>query len=153
VLFSLPGVYGGTVGTKIKMYGKFIKYFTVLKFAIPCFLSLIPNFFKISNVINLKINKPGIATASGTFCTKIPTKKRDKMLKLILPSKVTKFFSQLTICFIGKNDVSYKNSLQPGKAGVNCNYGKKPKVRGVAMNPVDHPNGGRTKSCSPEKSP
>jgi ribosomal protein L2 len=26
-------------------------------------------------------------------------------------------------------------------------------VRGVAMNPVDHPNGGRTKSCSPELSP
>lgn len=26
-------------------------------------------------------------------------------------------------------------------------------VRGVAMNPVDHPNGGRTKAKQPEKSP
>jgi large subunit ribosomal protein L2 len=26
-------------------------------------------------------------------------------------------------------------------------------VRGVAMNPVDHPHGGRTKSSSPEISP
>ena len=29
-----------------------------------------------------------------------------------------------------------------GKAGRNRNLGKRPQVRGVAMNPVDHPNGG-----------
>jgi large subunit ribosomal protein L2 len=31
--------------------------------------------------------------------------------------------------------------------------GKKPKNRGVARNPVDHPHGGRTKTNSPEVSP
>ena len=30
---------------------------------------------------------------------------------------------------------------------------KKIMVRGVAKNPVDHPNGGRTKAKQPEKSP
>ena len=41
----------------------------------------------------------------------------------------------------------------PGKAGISNLLGIKPSVRGVAKNPVDHPNGGRTKSCSPERSP
>jgi len=33
------------------------------------------------------------------------------------------------------------------------NRGLKSKVRGVAMNPVDHPHGGRTKTNKPEVSP
>jgi len=32
------------------------------------------------------------------------------------------------------------------------NAGIKPKVRGVARNPVDHPHGGRTKTNQPEVS-
>ena len=32
-----------------------------------------------------------------------------------------------------------------GKAGVNRWLGKRPKVRGYAMNPFDHPNGGKTR--------
>jgi large subunit ribosomal protein L2 len=40
-----------------------------------------------------------------------------------------------------------------GFAGYNKILGKKSKVRGVAMNPVDHPHGGRTKTVSPEVSP
>jgi large subunit ribosomal protein L2 len=70
-----------------------------------------------------------------------------------MPSKIVKFFKFDTVCFVGKNDLSYKKLLQPGKAGSNQNIGFKSSVRGVAKNPVDHPNGGRTKSCSPEKSP
>lgn len=38
------------------------------------------------------------------------------------------------------------------KAGDRAALGFKSKVRGVAMNPVDHPNGGRTKTNQPEKS-
>jgi hypothetical protein len=32
-------------------------------------------------------------------------------------------------------------------------FGQRPKVRGVAMNPVDHPHGGRTKSIRLPKTP
>jgi large subunit ribosomal protein L2 len=46
-----------------------------------------------------------------------------------------------------------KKLFKPGKAGYNQIVGFKSIVRGVAMNPVDHPNGGRTKSFSGEKSP
>ena len=40
-----------------------------------------------------------------------------------------------------------------GKAGRNRWLGVRPTVRGVAMNPVDHPHGGNTKTNSPEVSP
>ena len=35
--------------------------------------------------------------------------------------------------------------LSAGKAGVNRWKGRRPKVRGEVMNPVDHPHGGRTR--------
>ena len=74
-------------------------------------------------------------------------------MKIKLSSKIIKFFKIFNICFIGKNDLNCKKLIQPGKAGARQNIGFKSKVRGVAMNPVDHPNGGRTKSPTPEKSP
>lgn len=40
-----------------------------------------------------------------------------------------------------------------GKAGYFRNLNVRSTVRGVAMNPVDHPHGGRTKSSSPEITP
>jgi large subunit ribosomal protein L2 len=45
-----------------------------------------------------------------------------------------------------------KNFLN-GKAGYWRNFGVKPLVRGVAMNPVDHPHGGRTKSIKYPRTP
>jgi large subunit ribosomal protein L2 len=39
------------------------------------------------------------------------------------------------------------------KAGFYRKKGYRPSVRGVAMNPVDHPHGGRTKTSSPEYTP
>lgn len=136
-----------------KFLGLYVKNFDTLKFGVPCFLKIIPDYYKISSILDFKKHKPTYATASGCFCTKIPKKKRDKLLKIILPSKIVKFFKFNDLCFIGKTDLSSKKLLQPGKAGFNSNIGLKSKVRGVAMNPVDHPNGGRTKSPAPEKSP
>jgi hypothetical protein len=40
-----------------------------------------------------------------------------------------------------------------GKAGFNRNLGFRPSVRGVAMNPIDHPHGGRTGESRPSVSP
>jgi len=93
------------------------------------------------------------ATASGTSCVKIPAEKRIKLLKIILPSEREFFFNPNVLGLLGKNPFFEKKLFKPGKAGVSVFYGRKPCVRGVAMNPVDHPNGGRTKSCSPELSP
>ena len=40
-----------------------------------------------------------------------------------------------------------------GKAGYWRSFGSKSLVRGVAMNPVDHPHGGRTKSVKYPRTP
>lgn len=40
-----------------------------------------------------------------------------------------------------------------GKAGRNRNKGWRPTVRGEAMNPIDHPHGGRTRGGRPEVTP
>lgn len=151
--FCLPNVKGSTVGYEYHLFGRDILDFSLLRFGIPCLLSNIPNYFKISNLFDKKKLRPTYGVSSGCFCTKIPKKKKDKLYKIIMPSKIVKFFKFDTVCFVGKNDLSYKKLLQPGKAGSNQNIGFKSSVRGVAKNPVDHPNGGRTKSCSPEKSP
>ena len=45
------------------------------------------------------------------------------------------------------------NNTNFGKAGNLKIVGRKPKVRGVAKNPVDSPHGGRTKTNKPEVSP
>ena len=59
----------------------------------------------------------------------------------------------MTKVYIGKNTNFRITELTEGKWGFGFYKTKKIKVRGVAMNPVDHPNGGRTKTVQPEKSP
>jgi large subunit ribosomal protein L2 len=43
---------------------------------------------------------------------------------------------------MGPISTLYSNDIIIGKAGKNRSLGKKPKVRGVAKNPCDHPHGG-----------
>jgi large subunit ribosomal protein L2 len=50
----------------------------------------------------------------------------------------------LSVCraTIGQVGNSEHNSIKLGKAGRSRHLGRRPHVRGVAMNPVDHPLGG-----------
>lgn len=54
---------------------------------------------------------------------------------------------------IGITSNIYHNQKKLIKAGQNRLLGFKPKVRGIAMNPVDHPNGGRTNGGTVWKTP
>jgi large subunit ribosomal protein L2 len=76
-----------------------------------------------------------------------------KLAVLILPSNKKIVISFLQLCLIGRQSNIFKKYEKKGKAGCNAILGKKPIVRGVAKNPVDHPHGGRTKSIQPEVSP
>lgn len=157
--FVLPKVYGNTVGTfyrfKTFKIRKLVEYNRLreINLGLPCFVKCIPFFYNICNLFLPHHVRGVYAVSSGTSCVKIPTDKRNKMLKIILPSDLEFFFNPKVLCIVGKNPFFEKKLYKPGKAGVSFFYGKKPIVRGVAMNPVDHPNGGRTKSCSPELSP
>ena len=106
------------------------------------------------NISNITINKKTLYSKSaGTFSKKLKPKKTEKLLKLELPSKFIIFVQNKSMCYIGKNYDQFKNQIIEGKWGYFSSKSKKISVRGVAKNPVDHPNGGRTKTKQPEKSP
>lgn len=78
----------------------------------------------------------------------------DKHVALIqLPSGVSKNFSIYSLGSVGNVSLTDKKHVRNGKAGFYKNFGKKSKVRGVAMNPVDHPHGGRTKAIRYPRTP
>jgi large subunit ribosomal protein L2 len=64
------------------------------------------------------------------------------LLKLKNGKKILNFKENFVIYGVINNEKFY--NIPKGKAGIlNC-FGKKMIVRGVAKNPIDHPNGGRT---------
>ena len=70
-----------------------------------------------------------------------------------LPSGFTKVFSIYSLGSRGVVSPNNKSSARPNKAGYYVSLGKKSKTRGVAMNPIDHPHGGRTKSIKNPRTP
>jgi len=103
-----------------------------------------------SNVFINNIKK--YASANGSFCQILDSFLDFNLVKISLPSKQTKLLSGWNFVILGKNSQNDFKYNRLGKAGVNYILGKKPKVRGVARNPVDHPHGGRTKTNQPEVS-
>lgn len=93
------------------------------------------------------------ARAAGTFCKlKYRTHSRDFFVITIPSGERLKLSIGLSV-FIGRNSNMYHRKEVIGSAGYNRHLGIRPTVRGVAMNPVDHPHGGRTKTSQPEVSP
>ena len=72
---------------------------------------------------------------------------------LKLPSGIKKIFSFYSFSFLGAISISNHKRAFSGKAGFWRKHGYKSTVRGVAMNAVDHPHGGRTKSIKTPLSP
>nr|WIA67597.1 ribosomal protein L2 [Apopellia endiviifolia]WIA67685.1 ribosomal protein L2 [Apopellia endiviifolia]WIA67861.1 ribosomal protein L2 [Apopellia endiviifolia] len=68
--------------------------------------------------------------------------KEGQLVTLKLPSGEIRLISQKCLATIGQVGNVDANNLRIGKAGSNRWLGKRPKVRGVVMNPVDHPHGG-----------
>lgn len=63
-------------------------------------------------------------------------------VQLVMPSSEVRMVSEETFASIGQLSNAEHNSIVLGKAGRTRWLGKGPKVRGTAMNPVDHPYGG-----------
>lgn len=59
-----------------------------------------------------------------------------------LPSKELRFVPLAAYATIGQVGVAEFKSVKLGKAGRSRHLGRRPKVRGVAMNPSAHPHGG-----------
>lgn len=116
------------------------------------YLKDLPYYLNIVYLTNQQ-NKLTFVKSSGTFATKLKGKKTIKFYLVKLPSDTTYYFTKYTKGYIGKNNNYFMNKFIEGKWGFSLHKTKHISVRGVAMNPVDHPNGGRTKAKQPEKSP
>jgi large subunit ribosomal protein L2 len=91
--------------------------------------------------IEMKPGKGGaIARSAGSYAQLAA---RDGAYAVIsLPSGETRLILADCIATIGVVSNSEHNLVRSGKAGRSRWQGRKPRVRGVAMNPVDHPMGG-----------
>lgn len=103
------------------------------------YLEHVPIGFKLYNLFSVFMRRAVYTRSAGSGSLVVSQEDQFSLLKL--PSGLLKKF------FIGSvgtfGTVSFNFNFQKfRRAGVFKKYGKKPKVRGVAKNPVDHPHGG-----------
>jgi large subunit ribosomal protein L2 len=91
--------------------------------------------------VELKTGKGGqIARAAGTYAQFVG---RDGgYAQIRLSSGELRLVRQECMCTVGAVSNPDNSNQNLGKAGRNRNKGIRPSVRGVAMNPIDHPHGG-----------
>jgi large subunit ribosomal protein L2 len=91
--------------------------------------------------VELKPGKGGqLARSAGSSC--IIVSKEDKYTQVKLPSGEVRMILNTCKATIGVVSNLEHENISYGKAGRMRWLGRRPKVRGVAMNPVDHPMGG-----------
>ena len=91
--------------------------------------------------IELRIGKGGqIVRSAGTFAQLMA--KEDKYALVKLPSGEVRMVLLNCKATIGQLGNVVHENISMGKAGRSRWLGRRPHVRGVAMNPVDHPMGG-----------
>ena len=92
--------------------------------------------------IELKPNKGGqLARSAGCFAYLLE-KINNKHARIKLQSKEQRLISLDCYASVGIVSNSDYNLTKLGKAGKSRWFGIRPTVRGVAMNPIDHPHGG-----------
>ena len=103
-------------------------------------LSAIPVGTIIHNV-EMKPEKGGqIARSAGTYAQLVG---RDGVYAIVrLNSGEQRLIHGACMATVGAVSNPDNSNTNMGKAGRNRWYGNRPKVRGVAMNPIDHPHGG-----------
>jgi large subunit ribosomal protein L2 len=91
--------------------------------------------------VELTLGKGGqIARAAGTYAQLIA--KEGDFVTLKLPSNEVRLVSKKCYATLGQVGNIDAINITLGKAGRSRWLGKKPKVRGVVKNPIDHPHGG-----------
>jgi large subunit ribosomal protein L2 len=103
-------------------------------------LSNIPLGTQIHN-IELRLGKGGqIVRSAGTYAQLMA--KEDRYASIKLPSGEVRMVLINCKATVGQLGNVIHENIDLGKAGRKRWLGRRPKVRGVAMNPVDHPMGG-----------
>lgn len=81
-----------------------------------------------------------IARGAGTLVRVMGVE--EKFAQIKMPSGEIRLIKKDCLCTIGQVSNPDKINIKIGKAGRNRMLGKRPTVRGTAMNPNDHPHGG-----------
>uniref|UniRef100_A0A248RCV4 Large ribosomal subunit protein uL2c n=1 Tax=Diplazium unilobum TaxID=1678212 RepID=A0A248RCV4_9MONI len=91
--------------------------------------------------VELKSGKGGQSVRAAGVAAKVIAKE-GQLATLRLPSNEIRLISQNCLASVGRVGNIDINNEGLGKAGSRRWLGRRPKVRGSAMNPVDHPHGG-----------
>ena len=113
-------------------------------------ISKIPVGSLINNISPKKKKQSQISRAAGTFSQLV--EKTSKFGRIKLSSGEHRIVSTECIATLGVVSNEFHFLTTKGKAGRSRWLNKRPKVRGVAMNPVDHPHGGGEGKTSGGKS-
>ena len=103
-------------------------------------LRSIPEGMHIHN-IELKPGKGAQMARSAGSSARIMAKENN-LVSIKLPSGEVRMVPEVCMATIGIVGNKTHENIRIGKAGRSRWLGRRPKVRGVAMNPVDHPHGG-----------
>jgi large subunit ribosomal protein L2 len=103
-------------------------------------LKSIPEGLLIHNIELKPLKGAQLARSAGTYA-KIMAKE-DNMVTVKLPSGEMRMIHENCQATIGVVGNKNHENIKIGKAGRSRWLGRRPKVRGVVMNPVDHPHGG-----------
>ena len=103
-------------------------------------LEKIPLGTTIHNIEFMKGKGGQLARSAGSFAQVLA--KDGNYVHVKMPSGDIHLIRKECFAVIGQVSNSEHNLIHIGKAGRNRWLGKRPKVRGVVMNPVDHPMGG-----------
>ncbi len=91
--------------------------------------------------IEMKIGKGGqLVRSAGTYAQLMA--KDGQRAQVKMPSGEVRYIHQQCRATLGQLSNPEHDNISIGKAGRSRWLGLRPKVRGVAMNPVDHPHGG-----------
>jgi len=94
--------------------------------------------------IELKVGKGAQICRSAGMSAQVMAKEGE-YVTLRMPSSEVRLVHQRCLATIGEVGNAEHELESWGKAGKSRWMGKRPKVRGEVMNPVDHPHGGRTR--------
>jgi large subunit ribosomal protein L2 len=102
----------------------------------------LPSNYIISNVEILPGEGGKLSRSSGSFCKILQKDYKKSLVKVKMPSLEERYVSLSCTANIGSIFNTFKHISKLKKAGNSRWLGRRPKVRGVAMNPIDHPHGG-----------
>lgn len=107
-----------------------------------------PNY--LINNVELKLGKGGqLARSSGSFCKILQKDFKRSLVRVRLPSLEERYISMNCKASVGIIFNNFSHIKNLSKAGNSRWLGRRPKVRGVAMNPIDHPHGGGENKSTP----